>query len=1063
MEDMNENSKEENDINHFLSDINEFISSKNKNDKAKLYEKLEVAKKKLIQSTIPENLARSAIINYIINYQKINFLSKKECAKKLADDFINYFPKKDVIEISLDSLSKKFKDDSLSLIISFGKKINKEKNHLEFFFKVLLLLQNINEIIEGINSQLDTKNDSIKEVLENLNFQNPYAVLLIRDLINELILKQSDIKVEDTLQNIKENIKMYYPFYCPDCLEICLVIYDKKVSLFCPKEKCYFIPETIDDLKNKFAFYQKCKICNKIIQLYENNYKCNACKNFYCNKCAKEHEKSDIKNVMLNLYELGYICEQHCELYSTSCNICQKNLCEICKESHWHKIDENNILSLDESLLKTNSSKKLDEKTTVKEYILKRLSLIYLYTRNFDLNNYTIKASIYFGEKFNKKNETDTNNFYFEQFFNDAFRKYYSKLIQNVSKGREIYFELLTSIKDNYVLLKPNIDHSFNDFVLSHLVQQVKRSENKTNYISNIKFAFISFDYNDRDIKLNNKVIALNNQCLKLRSDIHLLKIKIIALLKSNKLYTSYLMNIINRYLSNFLLRKTVEKYPSKFSPIHISLKNFYEIATNFTDVVLKNNKNNSILNNLINKLKLANNQNGLNELEKNNSFIESLRDENNIMFISPIKIKDETFSAEEMNYVLDTLFYFKNPGNIIAHINIEPKESIKLKNINKDIPDIALFLKNIETNDIFDSNNNKNNISNGINNNSNINEISNNKNEIKTNLNNENISNTNEINTNLSDNNFIKKIIDNIYKDKQDWLEIKESIIKGTTEIISSIKNQILNDFYDSSINEYLNINDFINCIFKNEFRNMFTTNSAFTRALSSIIDDMIKPENITIDFSAFNEIKDLIDITYDNIKSLDKLKKKLNKLNLELPDKIYRQTKIYIQNHIESLSREDPKTKLVSLKYIRIFDELTEKEISFPDFDEGEKNALILSLALPVIKKIQLNNLDIFLKEFKNSIENYYIIHNVKIITEKLLNDLETNIDIKMETNSKDEIKKFIASKSTSNSNNINFNYERIIDIIAKMFAGEKIQWTKLPLSDISLESLLFFNQNK
>ena len=45
MEDMNENSKEENDINHFLSDINEFISCKNKKDKAKLYEKLEVAKK----------------------------------------------------------------------------------------------------------------------------------------------------------------------------------------------------------------------------------------------------------------------------------------------------------------------------------------------------------------------------------------------------------------------------------------------------------------------------------------------------------------------------------------------------------------------------------------------------------------------------------------------------------------------------------------------------------------------------------------------------------------------------------------------------------------------------------------------------------------------------------------------------------------------------------------------------------------------------------------------------------------------------------------------------------
>ena len=116
---------------------------------------------------------------------------------------------------------------------------------------------------------------------------------------------------------------------------------------------------------------------------------------------------------MFNLYELGYICEEHCELYSTSCNICQINLCEIYKESHFHKIDKNNILSLDESLLKSNSSKNINEITTIKEYILTKLSLIYQYMRYFDLNNYTIRVSIYLGEKFNKKNEPNTNNFYF--------------------------------------------------------------------------------------------------------------------------------------------------------------------------------------------------------------------------------------------------------------------------------------------------------------------------------------------------------------------------------------------------------------------------------------------------------------------------------------------------------------------------------------------------------------------------------------------------------------------------------------------------------------------------
>ena len=86
----------------------------------------------------------------------------------------------------------------------------------------------------------------------------------------------------------------------------------------------------------------KCKACNEVIEIYDNNYKCNDCKNLYCQQCAKEHEKSDIKNVMFNLYELDYICEEHCELYTSSCNVCQINLCEICKESHRHKIDMNN-------------------------------------------------------------------------------------------------------------------------------------------------------------------------------------------------------------------------------------------------------------------------------------------------------------------------------------------------------------------------------------------------------------------------------------------------------------------------------------------------------------------------------------------------------------------------------------------------------------------------------------------------------------------------------------------------------------------------------------------------
>ena len=144
-----------------------FISTKNVKDKDKLYQKLDVVKNRLKQSTIPENLVKSTIINYIINSSKISSLSKDKEAKEMAKEFIQYFPNKDVIELSLDSLNKHFKNSSPSVIVkSFKQEINKEKNYLEFYFKIVILLQNINDIKEAINNQLDVKNNYIKELLE---------------------------------------------------------------------------------------------------------------------------------------------------------------------------------------------------------------------------------------------------------------------------------------------------------------------------------------------------------------------------------------------------------------------------------------------------------------------------------------------------------------------------------------------------------------------------------------------------------------------------------------------------------------------------------------------------------------------------------------------------------------------------------------------------------------------------------------------------------------------------------------------------------------------------------
>ena len=48
--------------------------------------------------------------------------------------------------------------------LSFSKDISKEKYYLEFHFKILFLLQNINDIIEAINNLLGIKNIAIKEL-----------------------------------------------------------------------------------------------------------------------------------------------------------------------------------------------------------------------------------------------------------------------------------------------------------------------------------------------------------------------------------------------------------------------------------------------------------------------------------------------------------------------------------------------------------------------------------------------------------------------------------------------------------------------------------------------------------------------------------------------------------------------------------------------------------------------------------------------------------------------------------------------------------------------------------
>ena len=77
-------------------------------------------------------------------------------------------------------------------MISFSKNISQEKQYLKFYFKILMINQNITEIIWGINNLINIKNKNIENLLKKLNFKNPYAIILIRDLLNELIIAENE-------------------------------------------------------------------------------------------------------------------------------------------------------------------------------------------------------------------------------------------------------------------------------------------------------------------------------------------------------------------------------------------------------------------------------------------------------------------------------------------------------------------------------------------------------------------------------------------------------------------------------------------------------------------------------------------------------------------------------------------------------------------------------------------------------------------------------------------------------------------------------------------------------
>ena len=479
------------------------------------------------------------------------------------------------------------------------------------------------------------------------------------------------------------------------------------INITCIKCQKYYFVENLNDLKKFYDYNIKCNECNKKIEVYEDNFKCLDCNHFFCQECAPFHEKIDINNILIHIYESNNMCEKHYELYTTFCGKCKSNLCNKCKEEHVHRVDKYKY-ELNKTKLNNNLMKNLDTLSKVNEIMSTKLSYIFEFMNDFSYSNLYIRLSLWFIEGNLRKETIEDKDFYFKEFFDKDFQEYYTSLISNISKGKSDYYSLLLMIKKEYEAKNKKVNESFSYFHTNYLEKKFERNIAINKWISNVREALLWFEFNNEIISLKSENMELKNEIFELENDIELLRLKILFLLKSNDLYSSYLMKLINRYIADFLIRKLIEKYPYDFENIEISPKNFFEIAVNF-EGVLSNNVN---LNEFQKKLNLKELNEDLEQLKEEKvedleeqkkeriiSFVNNFKDNNNIEFKHDIKIKNKIYTADELNFVLNTFFYFKCPDNIVVQKNISPSDSIKLRKINISIHNINTFLKCINNN----------------------------------------------------------------------------------------------------------------------------------------------------------------------------------------------------------------------------------------------------------------------------------------------------------------------------------------------------------------------------
>ena len=916
----------------------------------------------------------------------------------------------------------------------------------ETCFSLCLLTKNVNLMklffIEYLNIDISEYAE-----LRDFDLENPYAIELFKSLFNKIYIENKkklhqngeDIQIQLFNSINESNHSNYNLFRCENCFSIKHIKkYENNIiSLRCMNCDDSYSNFEHDALLAKISDMNfSCGNCKSLLFLHETNLKCITCKKLICRNCKDEHLKYCFSFDYIKLYEVGYKCEIHCKNYIEYCFKCNQNLCKSCKNIHCHKTYE--AENIEQNLEKIN----FDEN----DLIIPTLITIYKENNryyNFNGFIYGILCSL---QKIDMTN--NLNNIFFTKFNDQSFQNYYEFAFRKVNEGNLYYLKRLKEIKKSYLNKKINELIYDQDSVCN-------REKNINGFIERTKSCLFEFVNIHNFMDFNNILSQLMKSNSDLLIRIEELQAELLYVKNANKQYEENTHNILARFLANELLNKIIYLYHDKLDEITLNINTFLELISSEKYEVLSNM---DIINSIakiskeFDKLTTSLKENPDDICAKNDliKYIKS-SDYYKIKFVEDIIVDEEELKKEDLNKLLELLFFIKSIGNKTAHPNIDPNKP--LININAQKSPVQFKIdefyetklekvieKEIQNHrNIMDEKEEKGEISYIPNT---IAEIDSNNSILKDYDDDEDKSNY----YNSNEYKFNKIKIINSYSLINNINDYKSLVKKEIVQKLKEIRNELLSRYNLCKMKKEVKIEDIIDVIFNNKDEKIFEGKMDIVRIFIKDTDDLIE-ENLNIDINdkLFVGVKHI----HSLFRCLTSAKSLLNNFE-ELMVPKHKNLDGFIKQKILSITNlEDLITFIENMENTKFY----ESKIGC------ERNELVAEICFLLLNKIFLQEMSL-LDSVKNNYEKE-IIKNIlfkeisiklKKLNEYFSGNFTVNPSSSELTNS---ILEFLSGFPNSDFAKI----DNIKNILIKIIK-EKINLTVN--EKISLDTKLFYHQN-